>query len=194
MNKRDIKKISTKENILKETNNMICKYGFISCSLKMIADVLGISQGTIILHFKSKKDLYYKILVSNLDEMENEFTKMDESPIPNKKYIDYMIEIFGKKEKILRSIYRDYFHLDENMRNRVDTFESILKNALLDHVRSNTSSRIHIVNIFTSIDAFYNQIKAYICSEETNDSSLSILAQKRARLYKLYSLLFEMKV
>lgn len=194
MNKREQSKIETRSKILKQSLSLIEQKGFIKSSLRDISNNLNISQGTIILHFGSKKNLFLELLCSNIDELEKKFIDVDVKNISMRNFVDLLVDTLGFKELFLHNLYRDYYHMDQDMRDVVNSFETNIKNMLLDNYRSHSKKRVHIVNAFTAIDGFVNQIKSYLASDEVMVGSSSILNQKRGRIYKLYSLLFEVKV
>ncbi len=54
--------VSTKEKILKEAGKLFSDFGFSGVSMKSIAKKLNITKAALYFHFKSKKEIYLKVL------------------------------------------------------------------------------------------------------------------------------------
>jgi AcrR family transcriptional regulator len=53
---------NTKETVLSAAKSLFAEYGYSATSLAMIAEKSGISDGLILHHFKTKKNLYHMVL------------------------------------------------------------------------------------------------------------------------------------
>jgi len=53
---------SSKQKILKGASDLFSEFGFLGVSMEDIAKKLGITKAALYYHFKSKKELYLKVL------------------------------------------------------------------------------------------------------------------------------------
>lgn len=156
----------------------------------MIAQVAGISQGSLFVHFSSKKNLFNEILISNIDELEHQLKTCCSTKKKPLLFMKNMIDILIENENLLVTVYKDEAYLDQDLRKSVDVLENTLKNLLLDNYREHTKQKTSIIDSFVLIDAFLSQLKNYLILKDVDHLSVSVLKQRKGRITKLYKFLF----
>ena len=190
INTRDQNKLYTREKILSETMILIQQNGFVKVSTKDIAVASGVSQGSIFLHFGTKNQLIEEILISNLNVFQNDLVQGCRTNYPTDQFSREFISVVILHENFLSRAYKDYPYLPEHLQKYIDDIETLIKNLFFDNLKQHRSMPLNIIDSFLFIDAFYAQIKSYLL-EKNAQSIGSFLKQRRGRIMKLYSKLFE---
>lgn len=186
---REEQKQMTKQKIIAKTTELLQENGFIRVSTKDIANVCGVSQGTIFLHFGTKQHLLYSILNSNVSEFRDDFIERCKAEIDQEIFLKEYLYVLAKHENILSRVYKDYFYLSEDLQKEVNDLETLIKNEIFDNLKTHWSKSINILDTFVLIDAFLAQVRAYLL-EKNSSSVQSIIKQRRGRIIKLYNRLF----
>jgi AcrR family transcriptional regulator len=126
-------KEQAKARIVESALRVFAEKGYHEATMEDVADRLGVSEGTIYLYFKSKRELFKAISDLGEHDMAEVFTKAIGSDDPVKTFFDSAIDIYEQYEPIsgllvellaeasrdasLRKILRDNFDTDyETMR------------------------------------------------------------------------------
>jgi AcrR family transcriptional regulator len=188
MNKRNIQKLETRNMILNKSKQLLYKYGLNKISTSIISQDLECSQGTLFLHFGTKQNLINELLISDIDLCIKDISGI--SFVSNRgSFVYSFIDVLSNYENSLRVVYKDIQVIGEVLTNQLTNLENVLKNKLLEYMRSLSSSRISIVDSFIVIDAFLSQIKIHLQESEYDPQKAPYLQQKKSRLNKLFNIL-----
>ena len=189
MNKRGIQKLETRNMILKESKELLFKYGLNKISTSIISQELDCSQGTLFLHFGTKQNLINELLVGDIELCRKEINSISLTKNNQSNFVYSFIDVLSNYENTLRVVYKDTQVIGEVLTNQINSFENTLKNKLLECMRSLSSSRISIVDSFIVIDAFLSQIKIHLQESQYDLQKAPYLQQKKSRLHKLFNIL-----
>ena len=187
---RQEQKDLTKERILEKTTVLLEEKGFIMLSSKDIAQICGVSQGTLFLHFKTKNNLLNTILSSNVEQLEKVLNDRCLATDTQDAFIKNFIDSIIDYESILSRAYKDYQYLDDSLQKQINDLDTSIRNKFFDNIKSNRSITLNIIDSFTLIDAFLSQIKQYLIEKNVYSRTNSVIRQRRGRISKLYRMLF----
>ncbi len=190
MNKRKVQKEKTKNLILDETKNLLSMHGYQKVSTRMIAEKCQISQGTIFVHFISKKHLLQEVMKREIDLFKSDLSKYVIIDSDEKEFLSDLIQVLIKHEDVLAVIYSDFSFFSDDIKKEANDLESYLKQLLFDHLSVSSNSKRNILDRFLLIDAFLGYIYI-VLSEKTLQNKTSIIKQKRGRIVRLYKMLME---
>ncbi len=71
--------MNTKEKILKQSKSLFNKQGIQTTTLRQIASALGMSQGNLNYHFKTKQDIIERLYFDLVDKLNEEMATMTQS-------------------------------------------------------------------------------------------------------------------
>ena len=186
---REENKLETRNKILDSTARLIQINGFVKVSTKEISEASGVSQGSIFLHFKTKDQLLFSILESNLELLRNDLEQSCDANSNREQFIREFINVMIDHENMMSRALKDYPYLPEELQKIMDDLDTLIKNLLFDNLNKNLSTGLNIIDSFILIDAFISQIKMYF-HEKNENSVSSLLKQRRGRILKLYKMLF----
>jgi TetR/AcrR family transcriptional regulator, repressor for uid operon len=119
-------KSEVREKIIESAIECFAKTGFDRTKMEDIANIAGVSKGTLYLYFRSKEDLFYGICQNNLEKIKGQLN-----------------DILVTKENLVSDAERfyDYFQKDINSRQNIVSLEMIveatrnprLKRVLMQH-------------------------------------------------------------
>lgn len=105
-NGRKISKDETREKIVRAANELFSRKGYHNTSVLDIVRAIGISAGSVYVHFKSKKDLFEEIATGNIEELR--------IMLKEKRQTNRSDDIFERLEKV-RETYNAFFdYVDEH--------------------------------------------------------------------------------
>ena len=113
--------------IFKEAEKLFEKYGYRKVSVDDIVRKAGVAKGTFYLYFKSKDELYNKIIKTYYDlseEMINDFTEEERKDIRLFFYKDIMYSLFYFKDK---NIFKEIILENRNYYSETVSFEKIIE-------------------------------------------------------------------
>ena len=79
MGKRDESKKNTRNRIIEATKKLFFENGLVRVSTKDISKMSGVAQGSIFLHFTTKDNLLHEVIVSEIQELYKDVSKIDTS-------------------------------------------------------------------------------------------------------------------
>jgi AcrR family transcriptional regulator len=143
MSKRSLQKESTYNRILEITRNIYLDQGYHNTSTKQIALQTKLSQGTIFLHFKTKKKLLEHVVLQELSILISDLETEDHT-------VDSILQLLVLHEAILSRTIKDYTFLPSNFQAAFDQVKSLLKDRLFDALEK--ESKRSILDLFGFID------------------------------------------
>lgn len=129
--------MSTKDKILKVAVKLFSEYGYHRTTMDMITQEAGIAKGTLYWHFSSKKDLFLKILESDLNNYFNFLKHIKDnhqltSQQKLEKIIETKIDLSPKKKSIIKEIMSNKEEIDEDFKDRMKELRKKHTNLLAD--------------------------------------------------------------
>jgi AcrR family transcriptional regulator len=191
MNLRTKSKLDTRKKILDNTIELLLMNGLLKTTTKLIVNKSGVSQGTLFLHFGTKENLFNEILMSNIDVLNKSLISscdVNEKPLY---FVGTLLDVISSHEDLLSRVYKDEAYLSDDLCKSIDNYENALKNLLLDNYRKNSIKRVNIVDAFVIIDAFLAQLRFYLIKKDYTIHHVSLIKQRKGRILKLYSILFD---
>ncbi|MCF7927326.1 MAG: TetR/AcrR family transcriptional regulator [Candidatus Izimaplasma sp.] len=189
MNKRELSKYKTRENILEKTEVLLQKKGYLKVSTREIADVCSISQGSIFLHFESKNQLFDHILESSIENILKNLKIINEEILDSDEFLKRLFNVLIKFEGILSRTFKDYDYLNDKLKQEIDELEVSLKDLIFEHFKSNDTIELGIMDSFVVIDAFISQIIVTLMNKSTYSKSSSVIRDRRGKLRKLFNII-----
>jgi len=128
-----VKEKVSKEAILEAAEKVFSEYGFHEAKIYRIADLAGVSVGTIYRFFKSKEELYAEVLRKKLSELQKRVEKNIKHKPPEKAlkaYISTVIDFFEEERDFFTIFMREVGTLsiiDEARFNLSDWYEGYVK-------------------------------------------------------------------
>ncbi len=190
LNKRELSKLNTREHIFKVAQHLIEEKGLVKVSTKDISTQAEVAQGSIFLHFNTKKELFFTIYSTLIETVDKTLSEKCSLNLQPDEFIRKFLEVHMTYEGILSRMIKDYSYMQSELKTKVDNFENDVKNLLFDFLRKNNVQKLSIVNSFIVIDAFYAQVKDYLREKTIYTESNEYLKQKQGRLVKLSKILF----
>lgn len=190
MNLRQQSKLKTREHILNKTALLLDNVGFLALSSNMIAKSANVSQGTVFLHFETKENLLKIVLNNKIEIIENDLNNKCKINNSTQTFLKNYLEVVSENENLLMSLSKDFAYLPDTVRKKIASYENLTKNLFFENLQKKGKKKISIVDTFVAIDGFYSQIQRYFV-EKSEDTTTSIIKEKRGRLLKLYRILFE---
>ncbi len=123
----------SKEVILKAAEKVFSKYGFHEAKIYKIAELAGVSVGTIYRFFKSKEELYSEVLKKKLSELQKRVEKNIKNKSPDralKAYVSTVVDFFEEEEEFFTIFMREMGSLsilDEERFNLSQWYQSYVK-------------------------------------------------------------------
>lgn len=123
----------TKQKILKVATNLFSEFGFLGVSMEDIAKKVGITKAGLYYYFKSKKEIYFKVLDESFERLKKKISKKI-SIVKSKeetltKIIEGYLEFCQKEKNLIRSLYLKLSKEDleiktylEKLKNKIDLF------------------------------------------------------------------------
>ncbi|MCF7925832.1 MAG: TetR/AcrR family transcriptional regulator [Candidatus Izimaplasma sp.] len=190
INKRELSKNNTRKHILQVTEQLIKENGLLKVSTKDISNAANVAQGSIFLHFKTKKILFFNIFSKKIDVVEKQLHQKCSLQIKPEDFLRNFLDVFIEHEGLLSRMVKDYAYMQTDLKTKIDNLENEIKNILFDYLRKHNINNHSIVNSFIVIDAFYAQIKEYLKEKTVYSEQNEFLKQKLGRLNKLSKILF----
>jgi len=195
MNERITRNSNRKEDIIKIAAKLFSEKSFHDVKMDEIAEELGIAKGTIYLYFKSKEQLYLKILEDSHESiesiLESEIANDDPSPIKLKKVLSIIFSFYRRNLDVLKILSRDETHLIKEhfqftelwRKRRLKLYEKILEKGIKEgsfSIQNTTLTALIIFGLVRSVMFFYTTEKdsSIIAEEVYNVISKGILSIK----------------
>lgn len=195
MNERITRNSNRKEDIIKIAAKLFSEKSFHDVKMDEIAEELGIAKGTIYLYFKSKEQLYLKILEDSHESIESilerEIANDDPSPIKLKKVLSIIFSFYRRNLDVLKILSRDETHLIKEhfqftelwRKRRLKLYEKILEKGIKEgsfSIQNTTLTALIIFGLVRSVVFFYTTEKdsSIIAEEVYNVISKGILSIK----------------
>lgn len=195
MNQRLNRNSNKKEDIIKIAAKLFSEKSFHDVKMDEIAEELGIAKGTIYLYFKSKEQLYLKILEDSHESIESilekEIANDDPSPIKLKKVLTIIFSFYRRNLDVLKILSRDETHLIKEhyeftelwRKRRLKLYEKILDKGIKEGsftIQNTTLTALIIFGLVRSVMFFYTTEKdsSIIADEVYNVISKGILSVK----------------
>ena len=192
MNERINRNPNRKEDIIKIAAKLFSEKSFHDVKMDEIAEELGIAKGTIYLYFKSKEQLYLKILEDSHESIESilerEIANDDPSPIKLKKVLSIIFSFYRRNLDVLKILSRDETHLIKEhfeftelwRKRRLKLYEKILDKGIREgsfSIQNTTLTALIIFGLVRSVMFFYTTEKdsSIIAEEVYNVISKGIL-------------------
>ena len=99
-----------KEKILKAAEKVFSEKGFHDAKISKIAEIAGVSVGTIYRFYKSKEELYGEVIKRKLVEMETKVKKAVEGKSPEEAlavYVDVVLDFFNSERNFFEIFMRE---------------------------------------------------------------------------------------
>jgi AcrR family transcriptional regulator len=128
-----VKEKVSKEAILEAAEKVFSEYGFHEAKIYRIADLAGVSVGTIYRFFKSKEELYAEVLRKKLSELQKRVEKNIKHKPPEKAlkaYISTVIDFFEEERDFFTIFMREVGSLsiiDEERFNLSDWYHKYIR-------------------------------------------------------------------
>ena len=128
-----VKEKVSKEVILEAAEKVFSEYGFHEAKIYRIADLAGVSVGTIYRFFKSKEELYAEVLRKKLSELQKRVERKVRHKSPEKAlkaYISTVIDFFEEEKDFFTIFMREVGTLsiiDEARFNLSDWYEGYIR-------------------------------------------------------------------
>lgn len=195
VNERITRNSNRKEDIIKIAAKLFSEKSFHDVKMDEIAEELGIAKGTIYLYFKSKEQLYLKILEDSHESIESilerEIANDDSSPIKLKKVLSIIFSFYRRNLDVLKILSRDETHLIKEhfqftelwRKRRLKLYEKILEKGIKEgsfSIQNTTLTALIIFGLVRSVMFFYTTEKdsSIIAEEVYNVISKGILSIK----------------
>ena len=140
-----VKEKTMREVILKAAEKVFSKYGFYKAKMYKIAELAGISVGTMYRFFKSKEELYSEVLKSKLANLEAQVKNNIKRKEPEEAlmaYISTVVDFFEREKDFLKIFIRDFggfpvseleeerFKLSQWYQNYIEELSKIVKTGI----------------------------------------------------------------
>ena len=123
----------SKEVILEAAEKVFSEYGFHEAKIYKIAELAGVSVGTIYRFFKSKEELYSEVLKKKLGELQRRVERNIRNKSPEgalKAYISTVVDFFEEEKEFFTIFMREVGSLsiiDEERFNLSQWYQSYVK-------------------------------------------------------------------
>jgi AcrR family transcriptional regulator len=128
-----LKEKVSKEVILEAAEKIFSEYGFHEAKIYRIADLAGVSVGTIYRFFKSKEELYSEVIKKKLSELKRRVEKNVKNKSPEgalKAYISTVVDFFEEEKNFFTIFMREVGSLsiiDEERFNLAEWYQNYIK-------------------------------------------------------------------
>jgi len=100
----------SKETILEAAEKIFSEFGFYNAKIYMIAELAGVSVGTIYRFFRGKDDLYVEVIKKKLNELQKEIDKRMKGKPPTEAinaYISTVVDFFERERSFFTIFSRE---------------------------------------------------------------------------------------
>ncbi|WP_258098186.1 TetR/AcrR family transcriptional regulator [Marinoscillum pacificum] len=127
--------MSTRDNILSITDQLILSKGYNAFSFADISNELGIKKASIHYHFSSKEELGKSLIKSHIDKTKALFDEA-KTLTPTERLLRF-IDIYNQRKSahqvcIVGSLSTDLLTLGDSMKNEMKELSSVILNGLTD--------------------------------------------------------------
>ncbi|MEO2068403.1 MAG: TetR/AcrR family transcriptional regulator [Desulfurobacteriaceae bacterium] len=182
-----------KERILEAAEKVFSEKGFYDAKISKIAEIAGVSVGTIYRFYKSKEELYGEVIKKKLVEMENRVKKAIENKPPVEAlsaYVSTILDFFSEEKNFFEIFMRELgssfiidterFNLSLWYRDYVNELSGIIEKGVKDGIFKNYSPQgvfLLISGALASINYF--RLKEFISlrSEEVKKLILDVVLE-----------------
>ena len=136
-----------KERILEAAEKVFSEKGFYDAKITKIAEIAGVSVGTIYRFYRSKEELYGEVIRKKLVEMEKEVEKAVEGKPPLealRAYVNTVVDFFSRERDFFEIFMRELgssfiidterFNLSDWYKNYVRKFSAIIEKGVEEGV------------------------------------------------------------
>jgi AcrR family transcriptional regulator len=112
------------EQILNVATDLFVQKGYHGLSMREIAEALGVTKAAIYYHYKDKEELFYAILIKNLEEMGVVLDRVCSAPVSASEKINQFVHFVlgqaGSQRAIIRLSSQEFSQLNPELRNAFD--------------------------------------------------------------------------
>jgi AcrR family transcriptional regulator len=181
MNQKTIKTEKTKQNILNVSKVLFRENGYDKTTTRMISSELGMSTGSIFVHYKTKQDILINILYTEIDKAIGKGFKKSELEVDLDskilKIFEPVFKFYFKEVEFSRELLKGaLFERQEILLKQVHSFNSRLEGLIktsLETGEINTRKDPYIISriIFS---CYFNILLKEVCYEETPSTRRAI--------------------
>lgn len=171
--------MSTKEHILKAAENLFCKKGYHTTTIRDIAVEASANSAMVSYYFRSKENLYLEILESiqsdfNIDAILEELPQLDKRIDA---FIDYMIEVFNRHPKAV------YLAMVEQLQSATEQTKQFINRMEQKHFQRfcsiiNTEKNISNEQIKNTYHAILGVMKEWLRIQNKNNKEIEKLTSQ----------------
>ncbi|MGC9031438.1 MAG: TetR/AcrR family transcriptional regulator [Minisyncoccia bacterium] len=155
--------MSTKEKILNTASALFGEYGYFGASMSDIAKKINITKTTLYYYFKSKRDLYKKIIEHAFKNLELHLQEVEKIKNPTKKIsklIEKYLEFCAKEKNILLSLVTNFPKKDTEIKFHIKKLKENLNkdiaNFLKDSFKVYKENQIDIKTLTNTLTEIMN--------------------------------------
>ncbi len=150
----EIKKDTTKENILNVAAKIFSKFGFKKTTIEEIASSARKAKGSVYYYFKNKEDLFKEVVNKEFQVLQTELTKVINEDIDSdkkfKKFVLIRMQTLNNSVNfydVLKNNYFNHLAFVEQIREKYDKEETNFVKNILNQGIKNKQFQIENVNL-----------------------------------------------
>lgn len=189
-NKRKLKKMQTRANIIKVARNFFVKEGFLNTTTATIAKQAGIAHGTLFLHFATKEDLILEIIDSELEQLGNQMYELIHMHFDFDSLLKKYLEFIEDKEDFFATMAKELPFYADDLKNKILYRESIIRSHFTQAIHigihqgkyKKCEVRNVVITLFGLLNYFLSMKKTFV-----DDSSQSVIVMFKPMIKKIIS-------
>jgi AcrR family transcriptional regulator len=187
MNKRQLKKAQTRENILATAKQLFIQQGILQTTTLEIAKACQVAHGTIFVHFPTKNALIVAILEQELTRMAADVyelaTESDQLEVLLEKYLRYV----EQEEDFLAVIAREMPFYPQELRHSLLAQECIIRHLFFTTFEHGVwIGKFKPVNITTALTFLFGTISYYLAHKSQFVAQGSVIRAKKSTLQETF--------
>jgi AcrR family transcriptional regulator len=180
MDKRNIKKLRTKEHIVESAKQWFIAEQSVEVNTKDIAELAGVAHGTVFLHFKDKENLISSVIKHELIALASDLNSMVENDssldILMDKYLNYLIS----KESFMVVLAKEFPRMDVFLKQEMMDVERIIKDSFyIAFKRGVDAGYYKNIDSEQSLNFLFSSLSYYLANKELFLKIGSIIALKK---------------
>lgn len=183
MNKRQESKTRTREHILDTAVALFTTEGILNTSTAHLAEVCGISHGSLFQHFGSREKLIFFAMERELKRIAVRLNSECSQPRDLEILLDQYLDILEQEEAFLSVVFRELPFFPFGLRRQVMTLETMVRNMF--HLAAEAAVQCGDADpdgITPGLSAFFGTLYYYLCLRDLFSPEGSVIRTKRIEM------------
>jgi AcrR family transcriptional regulator len=154
-----------KQKILKTASELFSEFGFLGVSMGDIAKKLGITKAALYYHFKSKKEIYFRVLNESFERLKKKITKKISVAKSKEetlaKIIEGYLEFCLKEKNLIRFLHLKLSKKDSEMKTYLENLKKQINLFFQEKLKKISKEPDFVHYLFGALDGIIMKVKKF---------------------------------